>query len=321
MLDRAEILTRRKLDVLDGHVVLEVDPLAALGARPRPCRLDAIALVGRGRARRSAGSAASLMRLAQQPRQGEGSVGRADDADAVDRIARNERRQWFVEAQADTVKLSDDAGKHTGLEVKVDEYQMVFDKPGGRMMERLVEQEGLVSPEEFIRQGNMELLVQLLPEQSYPGYPPFLQRLHSQWLGSDPWNTVSIPNGPWWVKTEDYLGGPAPGSIHGESTNVIQEDVRLHPWFWAMVQNPDVGVVCGKGEYWHWGPNYTGDPIILRHDLEESHVLLVQRSDTGTWGLPGRFVRKIVKMVRLPLRVKPPKKRALIPCSLVPFLV
>ena len=99
MLDRAEILARRKLDVLDGHVVLEVDPLAALGAGPRPCRLDAIALVGGRRARRSAGSAASLMRLAQQPRQGEGSIGRADDADAIDRIARNERRQWFVEAQ------------------------------------------------------------------------------------------------------------------------------------------------------------------------------------------------------------------------------
>ena len=98
VLDRAEILARRKLDVLHGHVVLEVDPLAALGAGPWPCRLDAIGLVGCCRTRRRARAAARRMRFGEQARQRKRAIGRADDAHAVDRIAGNERRQLLVEA-------------------------------------------------------------------------------------------------------------------------------------------------------------------------------------------------------------------------------
>lgn len=143
--------------------------------------------------------------------------------------------------------------------------------------------------DEWFKRESLRALETQLAIAQYPNYPPMQQRLQSRWLDSSPWNDVVIPNGPWWVNPEDYLSGPAGGSIRG----VDEFDSRhrpLHPWFWAMAQNPDIGVVCGKGFYWNWGPNYTADPVVIRRDRNEPEVLVIRRSDTNHWALPGGFV-------------------------------
>ena len=60
----------------------------------------------------------------------------------------------------------------------------------------------------------------------------------------------------------------------------------LHPLFREMISDPNIGVVNGKGAYWHWGPNFTADPVIIKGD----NVLLIKGSDTGQWALPGGFI-------------------------------
>lgn len=39
---------------------------------------------------------------------------------------------------------------------------------------------------------------------------------------------------------------------------------------------------------WHDGPNYTADAVVIQPD--EQKILLIQRSDTGQWALPGGFI-------------------------------
>jgi ADP-ribose pyrophosphatase len=53
-----------------------------------------------------------------------------------------------------------------------------------------------------------------------------------------------------------------------------------------MIEDPKAGVLVGKGNYYHWGPNYTVDSIILHN----GKVLLVQRGDNGMWALPAGFI-------------------------------
>lgn len=39
---------------------------------------------------------------------------------------------------------------------------------------------------------------------------------------------------------------------------------------------------------WYEGANYTADAVVL--NASRSHVLLIQRQDTGDWALPGGFI-------------------------------
>ena len=55
----------------------------------------------------------------------------------------------------------------------------------------------------------------------------------------------------------------------------------LHPWRDRLEQLPE-----GKGNFYHWGPNYTVDPIVIA----DGKLLLIQRDDSGAWALPGGFV-------------------------------
>lgn len=49
--------------------------------------------------------------------------------------------------------------------------------------------------------------------------------------------------------------------------------------------------ITGRGLLGKWGPNHAADPIILAPDQSgELSVLLVQRSDTKEWALPGGMV-------------------------------
>jgi 8-oxo-dGTP diphosphatase len=63
------------------------------------------------------------------------------------------------------------------------------------------------------------------------------------------------------------------------------EHPPIHPKLSEM--GPETPI--GKGAYWNWGPNYTADPIVIT-DEQRPRVLLIKRSDTGDYALPGGFV-------------------------------
>jgi len=64
----------------------------------------------------------------------------------------------------------------------------------------------------------------------------------------------------------------------------MSEQLPLHPWIHDLSDLPE-----GKGTFYHYGPNYTVDPIVITEETIPS-LLLVQRHDTGEWALPGGFI-------------------------------
>lgn len=44
-----------------------------------------------------------------------------------------------------------------------------------------------------------------------------------------------------------------------------------------------------KGNFWHDGPNYTADAIVITAEATP-RILLIQRQDTGQWAVPGGFM-------------------------------
>lgn len=143
-----------------------------------------------------------------------------------------------------------------------------------------------VSTDHWFKQQSLLQLAEQLSQITYPGYPVMTDRYL---LPADSPLDFTIPDGTW---TIDY---GAPDSTEHERLSALglkfdSYGRPLHPWLKEMISSPSIGTVCGKGFYWNWGPNYTADPIVLRHDLQEPHVLLIQRGDTGQWALPGGFV-------------------------------
>ncbi len=61
----------------------------------------------------------------------------------------------------------------------------------------------------------------------------------------------------------------------------LPTELPLHPWRDRLEQLPE-----GKGNFYHYGPNYTADPIVIAN----GKLLLIQRGDSGKWALPGGFV-------------------------------
>ncbi len=148
--------------------------------------------------------------------------------------------------------------------------------------------EELPSPEaealshDWFKQQSLKALATSLSRMNYPGYPA--QRLH------EAPDIHLLPEGPWHMPSESA------GPTDVEAAILVQNGHRLdmfgrplHPWLEGMLSDPDIGVVTGKGFYWKWGPNYTVDPITFRHDLSETHVLLIERDDGTGWALPGGF--------------------------------
>ncbi len=136
--------------------------------------------------------------------------------------------------------------------------------------------------QEWFKSASLEAFKQALRIMPYPGYPT--TRLH----GSP--DTMLLPEGTWHMPSDSIC------PTGDEAINLVQNGHRLdmfgrplHPWLEDMLNDPDIGVVTGKGFYWKWGPNYTVDPIIFRHDLNEPHVLLIERADGTGWALPGGF--------------------------------
>lgn len=126
----------------------------------------------------------------------------------------------------------------------------------------------------------------------YPGYPT--QRFTLDLLNNAELQAIDIPEGPWELNNTPL---PAPQ----ETLNFIEKGYRidslgrpLHPWAETLLSSENGGMVTGKGKYWHWGPNYTADSIVMTNEFRP-RVLLIERSDTQEtnlpkYALPGGFV-------------------------------
>jgi len=120
----------------------------------------------------------------------------------------------------------------------------------------------------------------------YPGYPETRLVIEDPNLKID---SIELPDGPW-VMNNTNLPSESESQVFRDAGYKTDSEGRpLHPWLKDMITDPDLGVVTGKGKYWNWGPNYTADPIVITRE-ERPRVLLIQRSDTGKWALPGGFV-------------------------------
>jgi ADP-ribose pyrophosphatase YjhB (NUDIX family) len=149
-----------------------------------------------------------------------------------------------------------------------------------------------IIPPQSDNQYHLALLRSQLAERQYPGYPT--ERFYSNpaWLAICIDGRPIVPDGPWLINTyhgrvpEKVPNNRERFCLHIDGYRLDSRGRPLHPWFDAMVADPSIGVVTGKGAYYHWGPNYTVDPIIILND----HLLLVERQDTAEWALPGGFV-------------------------------
>lgn len=129
---------------------------------------------------------------------------------------------------------------------------------------------------------SLALLGAALQTQTYPGYPPFSARLRGDAARASLVNADPADATPPDIDTQRTLLAAG-----------LQLDTQgrpLHPWVDAMIDDPNIGIVTGRRFFRAWGPNYTADPIITRQTEDGTEVLLIQRSDTGTWALPGGFI-------------------------------
>ena len=142
--------------------------------------------------------------------------------------------------------------------------------------------------------AQLALLRENLAARTYPNYPAFEDRLvlEQETVRSKNGRLV-IPDGPWNVDT--YPGQRSPEHTPNAAVRqtLAAQGIRLdsigrplHPWLGQMATDSSIGIVAGKGAYWNWGPNYTADPIIIQN----GHVILVERNDTGLWSFPGGHV-------------------------------
>ncbi|MBI3889195.1 NUDIX domain-containing protein [Candidatus Saccharibacteria bacterium] len=102
-------------------------------------------------------------------------------------------------------------------------------------------------------------------------------------------DTLTLPEGPWTTTINVLPSGEEQEQLRRQGYELDGLGRPLHPWLREMLTDPEVGVVTGLGEYWHWGPNKTADPIVINND-NTPKILLIKRSDTGIWALPGGFV-------------------------------
>lgn len=123
---------------------------------------------------------------------------------------------------------------------------------------------------------------QTIKADTYPGYP-------TERLFMETCDDLTLPEGPWTTAVNTLPSIEEQRRLHGQGYELDDLGRPLHPWLREMLNDPEIGVVTGLGEYWHWGPNKTADPIVINNDLIPK-LLLVQRSDTGVWALPGGFV-------------------------------
>lgn len=121
---------------------------------------------------------------------------------------------------------------------------------------------------------------------NYPGYPE--TRFHNECF-----ENLVIPDGPWHISPKhpgitEELNEEDTLRFKLDGLSIDQKGRPLHPWINELIKK-DIGVFTGKGFYYDWGPNKTVDPVVIRSDLDEPHVMLIVRDDTGKIALPGGF--------------------------------
>ena len=145
---------------------------------------------------------------------------------------------------------------------------------------------------EKFKELSLEQMEQIFPFETQPGYPT------ERFFSDQP--VVDIPDGPWQTQQLDMPTAEETQAFMRMGLRVDSIGRPLHPWLDQMVTNRNIGVVAGKGSYWNWGGlstdpdnnkrgNETADPIIIRHDLAEPHILLIRRGDNNQLALPGGF--------------------------------
>lgn len=129
----------------------------------------------------------------------------------------------------------------------------------------------------------------------YPGYPERTHRLilATDTLGETALSSIVLPRGgDWMVKSHkpsvDFLRPTEADTdmLRKEGYDIDDEGRPLHPWLRRLATDASLGLVGGKADYYHWGPNHTADPIVVWNN----HMLFIQRRDTGDWALPGGYV-------------------------------
>lgn len=153
----------------------------------------------------------------------------------------------------------------------------------------------LIHPDENIKQEQLGLLRERLAQESYPGYPTSMDRLVSDLasLAVSETGELIIGDGTWTVNAHANRPDREDTPSDDEQLGLVEQGFALdsmgrplHPWFKEMVEDPEIGIVTGKGAYWRWGANHTADAAVFRDD----EVLVIERGDTGTLALPGGFV-------------------------------
>lgn len=136
------------------------------------------------------------------------------------------------------------------------------------------------------RDKQLQLLRDGLAHQTYPGYPESRFCLPFKLLGKHDGRIV-IPEGSWTTSLE-CPDIEEQNELIKRSCELDSLGRPIHPWLEAMVSDPSIGIVTGKGCYWNWGPNRTVDPAVVYNE----QLLMVRRKDTGLWALPGGFIDK-----------------------------
>lgn len=127
--------------------------------------------------------------------------------------------------------------------------------------------------EKFV-QDSLANLTTELHEYTAPNYPTRSERFYAD----DP--VITIPHGVW--DTGEVLPS-SPSAVDGYEHDTFGRP--LHPWLTPMVTCPELGVAAGRGQLYHWGPNYTEDAYITANN----HVIMVTRQDTGRLAAPGGY--------------------------------
>ncbi len=160
-------------------------------------------------------------------------------------------------------------------------------------MENLVLNPNQMETGEWFRDQSLGLLALQLAEIQYDGYPSLENRLYGE-PGSEAVLSELIKlSGSSFARPYADLRLPTTTEQQEFADLDLKLDPHgrpLHPWFNQMIDDPQVGAALGNGFYWTYGPNMTADPIVRRHDLDEPHILLIERMDTGKLALPGGFV-------------------------------
>lgn len=146
----------------------------------------------------------------------------------------------------------------------------------------------------FAIEENLQLMREGL-QVPYRGYPAQTDRLVMPYeeLARTPDGRIILPEGPWdvaehpeGVDTSRSVSAEEQARLEATGLELDSAGRPLHPWFARMIADPLIGVVVNKGAMWIWGPDRTTDAVIQKGD----HTLLVRRTDTGQWSIPGGFV-------------------------------